>query len=153
MSKFVKLLMAGLAITLTNPIATQAQSNSVSPTLLIETMPSDRPDYRRMIYIHYLNGSYVNVSYVAYNRTEFRQIPNRPSRDAIRACASGPSSRLSDIDGFERSEAQLKRSGQSPESKSFCIKNVRNWQDKNQKRYLDPIFNGLPFAASLKNSG
>jgi len=33
-----------------------AQSADVSPTLLIESGPSDNPQYRRMIFVKYLSG-------------------------------------------------------------------------------------------------
>ena len=128
-----------------------AQSADVSPTLLIETGPSDNPQYRRMIFVKYLSGNHVSVNYRAYNRSEFTQVPNTTPQDIIKACANGAASRMSEIRSFERAEAKLKRSGQTPEIKRFCIKNVSNWEGGQRDKYLDPIFNGLPHAASLTN--
>ena len=149
--KFI--LKAALAASVTFGLAApaMAQSADVSPTLLIETGPSDNPQYRRMIFVKYLSGNHVSVNYRAYNRTEFTQVPNTTAREIIDACANGRASRLSDIRAFERSEAQRKRSGQAPEIKRFCVKNVSNWEGGQRDRYLDPIFNGLPHAASLTN--
>ncbi len=128
-----------------------AQSADVSPTLLIETGPSDNPDYRRMIFVKYLSGNYVSVNYRAYNRAEFTQVPNTTPNDIVASCANGPASTLSEIRAFERAEAQLKRRGQAPEIVRFCVKNVSNWEGGQRATYLDPIFNGLPHAASLNN--
>jgi len=128
-----------------------AQSADVSPTLLIETGPSDNPQYRRMIFVKYLSGNHVSVNYRAYNRSEFTQVPNTTARDIIEACANGRASSLSEIRSFERAEAQRKRSRQAPEIKRFCVKNVSNWEGGQRDTYLDPIFNGLPHAASLTN--
>jgi len=96
-----------------------AQSADVSPTLLIETGPSDNPQYRRMIFVKYLSGNYVSVNYRAYNRTEFAQVPNTTPQDVISACANGRATSLSDIRSFERAEAKRKRSGQAPEIKTL----------------------------------
>ena len=128
-----------------------AQSADVSPTLLIETGPSDNPEYRRMIFVKYLSGNYVSVNYKAYNRAEFKQVPNSTPNDVVSACANGRASTLSEIRAFERAEARRERSGQAPEIARFCIKNVSNWEGGQRATYLDPIFNGLPHAASLNN--
>jgi len=128
-----------------------AQSADVSPTLLIETGPSDNPEYRRMIFVKYLSGNYVSVNYRAYNRAEFKQVQNTTPAEITRACANGPSSKISEIRAFERAEAKRKRRGQAPEIVRFCIKNVSNWEGGGRDAYLDPIFNGLPHAAALNN--
>jgi len=128
-----------------------AQSADVSPTLLIESGPSDNPKYRRMIFVKYLSGNYVSVNYRAYNRTEFSQVPNTTPAEAIKDCANGPATSMSKIRSFERAEAKLKSRGQAPEVTRFCVKNVPNWEGGGRDRYLDPIFNGLPYAASLNN--
>jgi len=104
-----------------------------------------------MIFVKYLSGNYVSVNYRAYNRTEFAQVPNTTPQDVISACANGRATSLSDIRSFERAEAKRKRSGQAPEIKRFCVKNVSNWEGGQRDRYLDPIFNGLPHAATLTN--
>ena len=150
MSRILRLaLAASLVMGLSAPAI--AQSADVSPTLLIETGPSDNPQYRRMIFVKYLSGNYVNVNYRAYNRAEFTQVPNSTPTDVVRECANGRSSSISEIRSFERAEAQRKRRGQAPEVVRFCIKNVPNWEGGGRDKYLDPIFNGLPYAASLNN--
>jgi hypothetical protein len=132
-------------------VPVSAQMGDMSPNLLIESLPSDRPDYRRMILVHYLNGPNVTVSYAAYNRTEFKQVQMRPSSAQIGACINGASTSLNQIDAFERAAAQRQASGAAVQVERFCIKGVSNWESGNRKRYLDPIFNGLPYAASMKN--
>ena len=150
MSRILKLaLAASLAMGLSAPA--MAQSADVSPTLLIETGPSDNPQYRRMIFVKYLSGNYVSVNYRAYNRAEFTQVPNTTPADVIAACANGRPSSLDEIRAFERAEAQRKRRGQPPEIVRFCVKNVSGWEGGQRDTYLDPIFNGLPHAASLNN--
>jgi len=128
-----------------------AQSMDISPVLLIESGPSDNPEYRRMIFVKYLSGDRVNANYKAYNRTEFAQVPNTTPADVVSGCARGAASSLSDIQAFQRDEAQLKRSGQAAKLARFCIKNVRNWEGGGRTRYLDPIFEGMPYAAILNN--
>ena len=147
------ILKTALAATLAFGVAApvMAQSADVSPTLLIESGPSDNPQYRRMVFVKYLSGNYVSVNYRAYNRAEFTQVPNSSPADVISACANGPSSSLSDVRKFERAEAKLKRRGQAPEVARFCIKNVSNWEGGQRATYLDPIFNGMPHAAALNN--
>lgn len=147
---FLKTTLLAAAITLaTGPVF--AQSADVSPTLLIETGPSDNPDYRRMVFVKYLSGNFVSVNYRAYNRAEFTQVPNTTPNDVISACANGRATSLKDIRAFERAEAERKRRGQSPQVVRFCIKNVSNWEGGQRATYLDPIFNGMPHAASLNN--
>lgn len=143
------LLVASLPIGLAAPAA--AQSADVSPTLLIETGPSDNPQYRRMIFVKYLSGNYVSVNYRAYNRAEFTQVPNSTPSDVIQACANGGASSLREIRAFERAEAKRARRGEAPEVVRFCIKNVSGWEGGQRATYLDPIFNGLPHAATLNN--
>lgn len=127
--------------------AANAQNGDVSPTILIETMPSDNPAYRRMVFVKYLNGSYVTSNYKAYNRREFINIPDRSASENVTLCARSGATPLSDIKAFERDEAKRKRKGQTPETRSFCIKNVGNWSAKNKDRYLDPVFAGMPYVA------
>ena len=147
------ILKTALAASLTFGMAApaMAQSADVSPTLLIESGPSDNPQYRRMIFVKYLSGNYVSVNYRAYNRAEFTQVPNTTPQEIIAECANGRATRLSDIRSFERAEAKRKRNGQAPEIKRFCIKNVSRWEGGQRDTYLDPIFNGLPHAARLTN--
>ena len=140
-------LAAGMLATA--PVA-QAQFGDLSPVLLVESGPSDNPEYRRMIFVKFLSGSHVSVNYKAYNRTEFKQVPNTTPRDVIAACANGAATTLREIRSFERDEARAQRSGQAPKVVRFCIKNVQNWEGGNRNKYLDPIFEGLPHAASLK---
>lgn len=128
-----------------------AQSADVSPTLLIESGPSDNPQYRRMVFVKYLSGNHVSVNYRAYNRAEFRQVPNTAPQDVVEACSNGPATRLSEIRSFERAEAKRKRRGEAPEIKRFCVKNVSNWEGGKRDTYLDPIFNGMPHAGYLGN--
>lgn len=128
-----------------------AQFSDVSPVLLLESGPSDNPEYRRMVFVKYLAGNRVGVNYRAYNRTEFAQVPNTTPADVIAACSNGPATTLKEIKDFERAEAQRKRRGQAPEVVRFCIKNVQNWEGGGRARYLDPIFEGMPYAASLNN--
>lgn len=143
-------LALGMFAGLSAPAA-NAQSADVSPTLLIESGPSDNPQYRRMVFVKYLSGNYVNVNYRAYNRAEFTQVPNTTPADIIAACANGPASTLSDIRAFERAQARRDARGEAPEIKRFCIKNVSNWEGGGRSTYLDPIFNGMPHAATLNN--
>jgi len=128
-----------------------AQTNDVSPVLFLESGPSDNPDYRRMVYVKYLAGDQVRVAYKAYNRAEFIQVPNSTPADVLRQCSSGQATSFRDIQAFERAEARRVRNGQAPEIKTFCVKNVTGWESKgNRTKYLDPIFNGMPHAASMK---
>ena len=140
-------LTAGLLATAP---AASAQFGDLSPNLLVESGPSDNPEYRRMVFVKFLSGDRVSVNYKAYNRTEFKQVPNTTPRDVISACANGAATSLREIKAFERAEARAKRSGKAPEIVRFCIKNVQNWEGGNRNQYLDPIFEGLPHAASLK---
>lgn len=140
-------LTAGLLATA--PVAS-AQFGDLSPNLLVESGPSDNPEYRRMVFVKFLSGNRVSVNYKAYNRTEFKQIPNTTPRNIISACANGAATSLSEIRSFERAEARAKRSGKAPEVVRFCIKNIQNWEGGNRNTYLDPIFEGLPHAGSLK---
>ena len=129
----------------------QAQNADVSPVLLLESGPSDNPNYRRMVFVKYLVGNNVSVNYRAYNRTEFAQVPNTTPTEIIRNCSNGPATSLSEIRAFERAEASRERNRQAPEIVRFCVKNVPNWEGGGRKTWLDPIFNGMPYAASLKN--
>ena len=130
------------------PAAAHAQDSS--PTLLLESGPSDAPGYRRMVLVHYLDGPRVNVSYRALNRSEFAQAPGTANSQAAADCARGPATTLSELRAFERAEARRERSGQPPEVVRFCIKGVGGWEAGAKKTWLDPVFNGMPYAATLK---
>ena len=140
-------LAAGLLATAP---AAQAQFGDLSPVLLLESGPSDNPEYRRMVFVKFLSGDYVTVNYKAYNRAEFKQVPNTTPRNIISECANGRATTLGELRAFERDEARAQRSGKTPKVVRFCIKNVQNWEGGNRSKYLDPIFEGLPHAASLK---
>lgn len=126
-----------------------AQYGDLSPVLLVETGPSDNGEYRRMVFVKFLSGDRVSVNYKAYNRAEFIQVPNTTPREIIQACSNGAATSLNEIRAYEAAEARLKRRGQKPEIKRFCIKNIQNWEGGNRSTYLDPIFNGLPHAANM----
>ena len=121
---------------------TLAQSSDVSPTLFIESLPSDNPKYRRMVRVNYLSGDYVKVSYVTYNRVEFIQVPTTGAN--VSECTKGPATKLTEINRFHIAEASLRKSGKAPKPTTFCIKRVFAWESKNKDKYLDPIFTGLP---------
>jgi hypothetical protein len=153
MSKFPTLaaLTGALALPFFLASAPPASAQSdVSPVLLLESVPADQPGYRRMMRVHYLNGPSVSVSYKALNRSEFVQAPGTANPQAVSACASGPATTLSEIRAFQRAEAQLARRNSAPETVRFCIKGIPNWESRNKKTYLDPIFEGMPYAATLK---
>ncbi len=141
-------MIAGLLIGMTGfSGASNAQGRDISPTLLIETGPSDNPAYRRMVFVKYLNGTHVTSNYKAYNRREFINLPDKSTTDNVRACANNRATKFSQIKAFERTEASLKRNNQPPEVRSFCIKNIKNWNAENKDKYLNPIFNGMPYVA------
>ncbi len=123
-----------------------ATAQDVSPTLLIETSPSDIPNYRRMVHVKYLEGNRVARSFVAYNRTEFKRVDQQLGQDIIESCTSGAVTPLSEIQTFARDEALRAKSGQAPQTRYFCIKNIPNWSNQNRDRYLDPIFETLPYS-------
>ena len=143
------ILGASLGLFATAPTAS-AQFGDLSPVLLVESGPSDNGDYRRMVFVKFLSGNRVGVNYKAYNRTEFIQVPNSTPQDVVSACANGAATPLKQIKSFQRAEARAKRNGKAPEVVRFCIKNVQNWEGGNRAKYLDPIFEGMPHAASLK---
>ncbi|MGB6231612.1 MAG: hypothetical protein WBF53_15965, partial [Litorimonas sp.] len=124
------------------PMAATAQTADLSPTLLIESAPSDNPDYRRMVHVYYLAGERVTVAYKAYNRTEFIQAEPTIDPARIAACTRGTATTLAELRAFERREAQT--GGQSPERRDFCIRDVSGWDAGGKKIWLDPIFNGMP---------
>ena len=129
-----------------------AQSD-ISPVLFLESIPSDNPEYRRMMIVSYLEGDQIRVSYKAYNRSEFARINNSTPPNVLLGCTNGPATTFREIQAFERAEARRKRNGQPPETTRFCVKNVSGWETEgNRKKYLDPIFNGMPYAATL-NAG
>ena len=121
-----------------------AQNSAVSPVLLLESGPSDNPNYRRMVFTKYLQGDRVTVNYKSYNRSEFIQVSPQTPIELIRQCTRGTATGIGDLQTFERIEAQRARRGQPPEIARFCIKNVRNWDEATRQRYLGPIFNGMP---------
>lgn len=148
-TRCLSILVASAALLATAPAAS-AQFGDLSPVLLVESGPSDNPEYRRMVFVKFLSGDRVGVNYKAYNRTEFIQVPNTTPQNIISACANGAATPLSQIRAFERDEARAKRSGKAPQVVRFCIKNVQGWEAGNRNNYLDPIFEGMPHAASLK---
>lgn len=151
MQIFVKTMIVGGMVASgvgLSAVSTSAQNRDVSPTILIETGPSDNPAYRRMVFVKYLNGPTVTSNYKAYNRREFTNVPDRSASDSVRTCANSRATPLSEIKAFERSEATRKRKGQPPQTRSFCIKNVSGWAAGNKDKYLDPIFAGMPYVAS-----
>lgn len=146
---FVKVAAsAAILISAGAPVA-QAQSSDRSPMLLIETGPSDNSAYRRMTFVKYLHGGGVNVAYRAYNRSEFAQVQDATPREMALECVNGKATSMSELRSYERKEAAAKRSGQRPETAVFCIKNVRGWEAGNKEKYLDPIFNGMPYAKDV----
>ena len=144
-----QLILAAALLAAPAPLAV-AQSGDVSPTLLLESLPSDTPGYRRMVRVHYLQGPRVNVSYRALNRSEFTQVPGTADAGVAAECARGEATTLREIDAFQRAESQRARSGQAPEAVRFCIKGVRGWEAGAQKRWLDPIFEGMPYTAARR---
>jgi len=142
-------MIAGLLAGMTSfsAVSANAQGRDISPTILIETGPSDNPAYRRMVFVKYLNGPTVSSNYKAYNRREFINIPDRGVNENVRGCANSRATTLSQIKAYERSEAKRKRAGQAPEVRSFCIKNITGWAAGNKDKYLDPIFAGMPYVA------
>lgn len=145
-------LAMSLVLGLGTVAAPAAAQSDVSPVLFLESVPSDNPAYRRMMVVSYLNGDSIRVSYKAYNRSEFIQINNTTPRDVLSQCARGAATNFRDIQSFERAEARRKRNGQPPETTRFCVKDVNGWESRgNRKKYLDPIFNGMPYAASLND--
>ncbi|WP_298913015.1 hypothetical protein [uncultured Algimonas sp.] len=140
-----------LAAALGGPAPASAQSSDLSPVLLIETGPSDNPDYRRMVFVKYLDGETVSVAYKAYNRSEFIQIDDTTPDSLVGACATGQAATLDEIRTFEAAERQAKAAGADPMIAHFCIKDITGWEAGNRVAYLDPIFNDMPHAASLNN--
>lgn len=126
-----------------------AQTADESPVLLIESLPSDNPDYRRMIYVNYLSAHQVDVTYRAYTRSEFAQVSATSAPEIISDCWSGAATSLAEIEAFQKVEAKRKADDLPPVTTRFCIKNVLNWEEAGRDRYLDPIFHGLPYAAVL----
>ncbi len=127
-------------------MAPVASAQDISPTLLIETAPSDSADYRRMVHVKYLQGNRIQRSFVAYNRTEFKRVDRQISQEVIDNCANGAATSLSEIRRFARDEMGRFKAKRSPETRYFCIKNVRNWTGQNRDKYLDPIFETLPYS-------
>lgn len=140
-----KLLKNMIAIVGVACFSVPAMASDVSPTILIESMPSDKADYRRMVYVKYLNGPNVQASYKAYNRREFNSASSTTSPQLLNACANGPATTLKDIKAFEKAEKRRKRAGQPPETRSFCLKNIPDWANKNKDIFLDPIFESMPY--------
>lgn len=124
--------------------AIPVQAQDRSPVLLIETGPNDQPGLRRVIFVKYLSGNQVRLNYRADNRTEFQRVDPATPQALVDSCANGPATRLSDIIAFSRDEKRRAKRGQAPEVRSFCIKNVNDWNRRNRDVYLDPIFDGMP---------
>jgi len=150
MKAYIASSLAAMLILAGVPAVAKAQSADMSPVLVIESGPSDNADYRRMVYVKYLRGHQVSVAYKAYNRTEFIQVRNSTPADILSQCATGQGSKLEHMQAFERNERQRAKQGKAPEIARFCIKNIPGWKNGNQKRYLDPIFNGMPQAPVFK---
>lgn len=146
----VSIIVAGV-VAFASPFAAAAQSDDVSPTLLIETGPSDNPDYRRMVFVKYLSESGVIVAYKAYNRSEFIQIEDATPPTLVASCVQGQATTLADVRAYAESEAQASAAGETPAITRFCIKDVPNWEAGNRTLFLDPIFDGMPHAASRNN--
>ena len=141
-----KLLNAlGIAVLLSGISApATAQSADNSGTILLQSVPSDDPLYRRMVVINYQNG----VSYKAYTRREFKRLTdNSQARGLIEQCTGGNAITLKQLKAFEKTDKKRARNGQAPVPTTFCIKNVPNWSKVNKDIYLDPIFNGLPYVS------
>jgi hypothetical protein len=151
LSKTAGWIAVALAAAFALPSIAAAQSIDMSPTLLIETGPSDNPDYRRMIFVKYLSHNGVTVNYKAYNRSEFIQIEDDTPTSLIASCLNGKATTLNEIRAFNRVEAQARAANSAPSIMHFCIKGVPNWDAANRAVFLDPIFEGMPHAATLNN--
>ncbi|GHA94656.1 hypothetical protein GCM10009069_17030 [Algimonas arctica] len=150
-SKSAGCVAATWLVALIIPNASAAQSADLSPTLLIETGPSDNPNYRRMVFVKYLSADGVSVSYKAYNRSEFIQIDDATPDSLVLSCLNGKATTLADIQSYHRMETDARLAEQPPAIEHFCIKGVENWDAGNNDAYLDPIFEGMPHAATLNN--
>ena len=142
MEKLVKIaLIATLIAGFSAPAL--AKEADVGPIILVESMPSDNPKYRRMVYVRYLTGA----SYKAYNRREFNLATSPASIQSMDQCENGAATSLKEIKSFAKAEKKLARSGKAPVSKAFCIKNIPDWTAVNKDVFLDPIFDGMPYVA------
>ena len=133
------------------PGVAASQTTDLSPILLIESGPSDNPDYRRMVFVKYLSSDGVTVAYKAYNRSEFIQIEDATPASLVSSCLNGRAATLDDITAFHRAESGARAEDSAPAIAHFCIKGVTNWEGGNRAAYLDPIFDGMPHAAALNN--
>lgn len=145
------LCIATLALAALAHASQDAVQPDISPRLLIETGPSDNPDYRRMVFVKYLGQDGVTVAYAAYNRSEFIQIEDETPKTLITACQTGRAATLEEIEAYQQSETERRDAGEPPAIAHFCIKNVADWEAGNKSTYLDPIFEGLPHAATFNN--
>ncbi|MEM7728160.1 MAG: hypothetical protein AAF311_02680 [Pseudomonadota bacterium] len=143
-------LAAGLAHAQTNGVS-GGVTPDLSPNLLIEAGPSDNPNYRRMVFVKYLDGGNVSVAYKAYNRSEFIRIEDDTPPSLVGACANGAASTLDEIEAFSVAEAEAAAAEEPTAITHFCIKGVPGWQAGNRAVWLDPIFDGMPHAARLNN--
>lgn len=150
-SKTAVFIVAASFIAAAMPVVAAAQGVDASPTLLIETGPSDNPDYRRMVFVKYLSDRGVTVTYKAYNRSEFIQIKDATPPALVASCLRGPATTLADVRAYAASEAQISAANGAPTVHRFCIKGVPNWEAGNKSLFLDPIFDGMPHAAALNN--
>lgn len=149
-SRLVVFAAGAFACAILAPAAV-AQTPDMSPVLLIEIGPSDNPDYRRMVFVKYLAGEQVTASYKAYNRSEFIQMDDTTPNSLVTACAAGRATTLDEILAYQSQDAEARRQGSAPLIAHFCIKNVPDWEAGNRATYLDPIFDGMPYAATLNN--
>ena len=60
-TRLITILGLTAGILATAPAA-QAQFGDLSPVLLLESGPSDNPEYRRMVFVKFLSGDYVTVN-------------------------------------------------------------------------------------------
>ena len=142
MGKLVKsVLLLSLLGGMSAPVA--AQSGENSGTILLQSMPSDDPLYRRMVIVNYQNG----VSYKAYTRREFKRADNPEAQNLMSQCVAGNAITIRQLRAFEKADKKLARNNQAPVPTTFCIKNVSNWVHKNKDIFLDPIFNGMPYVS------
>lgn len=135
---------AAMLTTASLSFAPVAMAQDVSPTLLIETGPNENPQYRRVVFVKYLSGNRVQANYRADNRTEFMRVNPDTPQELVDKCANGQATSLGEIQAYSRDEAQRMSRRQAPQIRSFCIKNVYDWERRNKDAYLDPIFESMP---------
>lgn len=150
----ILLLAACFLPTVTNAQAPQTGAGAdMSPTLLIETTPSDNPTYRRMVIVRYLSANGVTAAYKAYNRSEFIRVEDNTPANQLSECLQGRATTLRDVQHYQQTEAQALQTGAAPIPARFCIRGVDAWERGNKSVWLDPIFEGMPHAARFKKIG